>query len=87
MTDEEKEENPDYKTRGGYLKEYSYKEAFRNSWDKATIEDRKKILKCPNFDNDVFFEISGIDVNKELNQEKVTIELTQEQLDRIKKYL
>jgi len=84
MTEEEKRYNPTYKDSGGYLKEYEYKEAFKKSWDKADKEDRKKILDCPNFDNDIFFDISGIDVKKELQTKKVTIELTEEQLEKIK---
>ena len=67
MTKEEKEKNPGHETSGGYLKSYEYKEAFRRAWDKAALEDRKKVLNLPNFDNEIFKEISGIDVEKELN--------------------
>mgnify|MGYP001626848349 CR=1 FL=1 len=84
MTEEEKRDNPTYKDTGGYLKKYEYKEAFKKSWDNANKEDRKRILDCPNFDNGIFFDISGIDVNKELQTKKVTIELTEEQLEKIK---
>ena len=66
MTDQEKENNPSWKTTKGYLKTYTYKEAFRKSWDEASIEDRKKMLKCPNWNNEIFKEISGIDAEKEL---------------------
>jgi len=72
MTEKERAENPEYKTAGGYLKRYEYKEAFRNSWDNAPLDDRKKILLVPNFDNEIFKEITGIDVNKELNLTKQT---------------
>ena len=41
MTDEEKSKNPTYKTTGGYLKSYEYKEAWRNEWDSATQEDKE----------------------------------------------
>jgi hypothetical protein len=67
MTETEKAENPTYETTDGYLKVYDYKEAFRNSWDNASLEDRHKILLVPNFDNEIFKEITGIDVNKELH--------------------
>ena len=87
MTNQEKEDNPTCKNTGGYLKSYKYKDAFKKSWDNADIEDRKRILDCPNFDNDIFLEISGIDVNEELRVKKVTIELTQDQLDKIKHLL
>jgi len=66
MTDEEKTNNKNYKNLEGYLKKLDYKEEFRKSWDKAHIEERKKILLVPNFDNEIFKEISGIDVNLEL---------------------
>ena len=70
MTDEEKEDNPTYKTTGGYLKKYDYKEAWRKSWENADIEDRKKTLELPNWNNEIFKEISGIDVEAELNSPK-----------------
>jgi hypothetical protein len=62
MTDQEKEDNQTYKTAGGYLKSYEYKEAFQKAWDEADEEDRKKIFNLPNFDAEVFKKISGIDV-------------------------
>jgi hypothetical protein len=68
MTFKEKEENEQYEVTGGYLKVYEYKEAWRRSWDKATDEDRRKTLNLPNWDNEIFKEISGIDVEKELNE-------------------
>jgi hypothetical protein len=67
MTDKEKEAHPSYITIGGYLKFYSYKSAWRNSWDKASLEDKKKVMALPNWDNEIFKEISGIDVEKELS--------------------
>ena len=45
--------------------------AWRVSWDKATDEDRRKVYNIPNWDNKIFKEISGIDVDKELNTPKV----------------
>ena len=70
MTDEEKENNPDYETLGGYLRKMTYKEAWKYSWDNADEEDRKLVLKLPNFDNEIFKEITGIDVCKELEIDK-----------------
>jgi hypothetical protein len=40
-----------------------YKTAFLNSWNSADKIDRMRIKDCPNFDAELFFEISGIDVN------------------------
>ena len=74
MTDKEKEDNESYKTTGGYLKEYDYKEAFQQSYNKASQEDKDLLLKLPNFNAEVFKEISGINI---LKQE--TPELTMEE--------
>jgi hypothetical protein len=52
------------KTEGGYLHAFSYKEAFIKSYESLKDEEREyqtKLLKAlPNFDADVFYEISGI---------------------------
>ena len=48
------------KTEEGYLKVYDYKEAWKNSFEKADIEDVKKTLELPNFDYEIFEEITGI---------------------------
>lgn len=66
MTDKEKTNNPNFYVAGGYLKTKDYKQAWRDSWDEASDEDRRLILGLPNFDADVFLDISGIDVKKEL---------------------
>ena len=60
MTEEEKANNQSYKTTGGYLKQMVYKEAFQESFKSATKEDIQLLKALPNFDADVFFEISGI---------------------------
>lgn len=44
--------------------------AWRMSRDKADDADRRKVYSLPNRDNDIFLEISGIDVDKELNTPK-----------------
>ena len=86
MTDKEKDAYPSYITTGGYLKAFgSLHEAFRESWDKAGEEDRRKTLALPNFDNEVAKEIFGIDIEAELNIPKTrTIEITEEIYQRIK---
>jgi hypothetical protein len=61
MTKEEKEENPTYKTTGGYLKSFEYKEAWGIFWRKTTEENKKKFLELPNFDWAIFTEITGIE--------------------------
>ena len=69
MTDKEKEDNKKHGETGGYLKTLDYKEAFKESYNKASKEDRKKIFNIPNFDADKFLEISGIDVRIDSEQE------------------
>jgi hypothetical protein len=70
MTSDEKKDHPLWKTTGGYLKTYGYKEAWKKSWDKASEADRKKVFDLPNFDAKIFEEITGINVYTE---DKVTI--------------
>ena len=69
MTEQEKEEHPEHECLEGYLKKMTYHEAFKYSWENADKEDRKLVLNLPNFDNEIFKEISGIDVLKELEKE------------------
>ena len=64
MTDNEKKAFPSYKTTGGYLKVWEYKEAWQNAWDNATEEDKKKTFEVPNFDKDIFYQITGIKVDE-----------------------
>ena len=60
MTDKEKESYPSYTTTGGYLKVYSsLKEAYVESWEKASKEDRELTFKLPNYDEEVFKEVFG----------------------------
>lgn len=80
MTEEEKENHPDYKTTGGYLRVYDYKEAWKRAWDGTTEEDRELLYKLPNFDKEVFKKISGIDVDEDINDDK-----TQEAMDLLKR--
>ena len=69
-TDEEKEAHKiDIETCGGFLKTIPYKEAFRIAWDKASKEEHKKLLKLPNWNNEIFMKISGIDAEAEIAKE------------------
>ena len=62
MTEEEKQQHPEYKTTNGYLKTYTYKQAWTNLWKKLNKEDKQAIKDLPNFDKEVFKEITGITV-------------------------
>ena len=68
-TEEEKEKHKtEIETCGGFLKTLDYKEAWRLAWNKACIDERKKLFALPNWNNEVFKEITGIDAEKEINE-------------------
>ena len=69
-TDKEKEEHrKEMETCGGYLKTLDYKQAWRIAWDKADKDQHKELLKLPNWNNEVFKEITGIDAEAEIAKE------------------
>ncbi len=75
MSDQEKIDHPTWHTTGGYLKSYDYQEAFQKAWSEASEEDRAAVELLPNFDADIFLEISGIDVRKtNTNPQEITID-------------
>lgn len=87
MTDKEKEAFPSYVTTGGYLKAYaSLKHAYIEAWEQATQEDKGLTRQLPNFDEEVFEEVFGFNPWKQLKK-SVTLELTDDQLSKIKKIL
>ena len=62
MSDEEKENNLDAYVNYGYLRVYTYKEAWANLWSELT-DDQKELFKTlPNFDADIFEDITGIEI-------------------------
>ena len=63
MTDEEKAAHPEHKTTGGYLKTVDFKTACSLMWDNMTTEEKVAVKDIPNFDADVFKEITGIVVD------------------------
>ena len=62
MTDKEKKADPNFYVRGGYLKKYTWEEAWANYWRDSDDEEKQKVLNLPNFDPVIFKEITGIDV-------------------------
>ena len=50
------------KAEGGYLKTHTYKEACRNWWGNMDEENKEVVKSIPNFDADVFEDITGIRV-------------------------
>ena len=65
MSEEEKEANPNAKDTDGYLKIMKPHECAQDWWDKLKDTNKKIILSIPNFDREIFKEITGIDVGEE----------------------
>ena len=61
-TEEEKKADPEKELAGGYLKEHTMQEAWANWWAKMTEDNKKIVQEIPNFDAEVFNEITGIEV-------------------------
>ena len=76
MTDEQKKSDPEFYIRGGYLKTYSWEEAWANYWRDSDEEEKQKVLNLPNFDAVIFKEITGIDVEqpKTTNPPEITFD-------------
>lgn len=60
MKEQEKKENPTYETTGGYLKVLDESECAQMWWDDLTESEKDIIRNLPNFDNEIFEEITGI---------------------------
>lgn len=63
MTDKEKEENPTYKTTGGYLKVFDESESAQIWWDGLSNKNKEIIKSIPNFDAEKFEKCTGIKVD------------------------
>ena len=61
-TIEEKAAEPEKDRIGGYLKVYSMEEAWANWWNKLSEGAKQTIQEIPNFDPEIFEDITGIDV-------------------------
>ena len=66
MTANEKQGTPSHKTTGGYLKTISMQEAWATAWAERGEHDLELLKALPNFDANVFKEISGIDITKNI---------------------
>ncbi len=81
MTDEEKEENPSFHVSNGYLKTFTYKEAWKNFWRETDDKNKQKFLDLPNFDAEIFKDITGIDVEQTEDKKKL-LDKAQELIDK-----
>ena len=60
MTEEEKENHPEYKTTGGYVKTFVATKDDKEKWWNELDEDKKDIIRAlPNFDFDKFRQCVG----------------------------
>lgn len=65
MTDAEKEQHPEHITTGGYLKNFFVEsECAQRWWDSLSEQEREIIYSLPNFDEEIFEEITGIKIKK-----------------------
>ena len=63
MTDEEKAEHPEAETTGGYLKILDNSECAVIWWRGLSDRQKAVITAIPNFDKEIFKQITGIDVD------------------------
>ena len=64
MTDKEKEQHPEYSVTGGFLKNVERERERQEWWDSLTKEGKYIVMNLPNFDKNIFKEITGIDVTE-----------------------
>lgn len=62
MNDKQIEENPNAYVCDGYLKTYTYHEAWTNLWAKLSKDQKDSFKTLPNFDPDIFKDITGIEI-------------------------
>ena len=65
MSEKEKENFPSYKTTGGFLRKTD-----RYDWRYLSEDDKAFIKSLPNFDDEVFKQISGVSLSDDV---KVTV--------------
>lgn len=65
MTGAEKELHPEHQTIGGYLREIAGEsaESAQKWWNSLSDKDKYSIMSIPNFNAEIFKEITGIKVN------------------------
>ena len=62
MTDKEKNAHPEAETTGGYLKKSNNSECNIKWWSSLSDKEKAVITAIPNFDKEIFKQITGIDV-------------------------
>ena len=67
MTDIEKAEHPEAKTTGGYLKQLDNFGNYSIWWGSLNDEKKNIIKSLPNFNAEIFKEITGVDINAKVS--------------------
>lgn len=62
MSNEQKEKYPSFKTSGGCLVDTPYKQAFSDRWNNWSEENKNEFKSLPNFDADIFEQITGVKI-------------------------
>lgn len=62
MTDQEKELHPEHETTGGFLKVIHIVEAAEKWWNELNDSEKEIIKSIPNFDAEIFYNITGVKV-------------------------
>lgn len=62
MTDEEKEQHLEYSVTGGFLNHIEKETGRQMWWDGLSDRQKDIVMQLPNFDKDIFKEITGITV-------------------------
>jgi hypothetical protein len=62
MTDEEKEQHSEYLATGGFLKHIEEETGRQMWWDGLSDVQKNSVMQLPNFDKDIFREITGISI-------------------------
>lgn len=64
VTESRKRVVPECSVTGGFLKNIEGEKERQEWWDSLTKESKDIVMSLPNFDKNIFKEITGIDVNK-----------------------
>jgi hypothetical protein len=77
MISDEKDKVSGWSEMGGYLKHLDYEEAWQQWWNKASEDEKNKILGIKYFDAKIFTEITGIKdfKSKSLRGKEVEVKL------------
>lgn len=68
MTEKEIKDHSICNQIGGYLKVLSYKDAWKEGWKTASKEFKEWVKSLPNFDAEIFYQITGIKFEEEVEE-------------------